>query len=172
MQDIVQSIRYIFIIFIHSFIHSFIHPFIIQYLFSHFFSPGSFFNYGGCSSVVVNALCQKQEGRGFEDRWDNWILWIYLILPDALGPGFTKPLAEMSTRKEILKGNIYIYVEKSAADGWGWQSRLHLWADCLDNLGSLKSYSPICLHWLLIQSWKYSLDGGSARRMTATYNTA
>jgi hypothetical protein len=27
------------------------------------------------------------EGRGFETRWNEWILPIYLILPAALGPG-------------------------------------------------------------------------------------
>jgi hypothetical protein len=30
---------------------------------------------------------QAVEGRGFESRWRQWILSIYLILPDALSPG-------------------------------------------------------------------------------------
>jgi hypothetical protein len=38
-------------------------------------------------SIVVKALCYKPEGRGFETRWGEWFLSIYLILPVALGPG-------------------------------------------------------------------------------------
>jgi hypothetical protein len=38
-------------------------------------------------SVVVKALCCKQEGRGFETRWGEWIFSLYLILSAALGPG-------------------------------------------------------------------------------------
>jgi hypothetical protein len=37
-------------------------------------------------SVVVKALCWKQEGRGFKTRWSEWMFSIYLILPTALGP--------------------------------------------------------------------------------------
>jgi hypothetical protein len=36
---------------------------------------------------VVKVLCYKLEGRGFETRWGEWFLSIYLILPAALGPG-------------------------------------------------------------------------------------
>jgi hypothetical protein len=42
---------------------------------------------GAHSSVMVNALCYKPEGRGFETQWGKWILSIYLILPAALCPG-------------------------------------------------------------------------------------
>jgi hypothetical protein len=40
-------------------------------------------------SVVVEALCCKQQGRRFETRWGEWIIFflIYLILPATLGPG-------------------------------------------------------------------------------------
>jgi hypothetical protein len=38
-------------------------------------------------SFVVRALCYKPEGRGFETRWGEWMVLIYLILPAALGPG-------------------------------------------------------------------------------------
>jgi hypothetical protein len=38
-------------------------------------------------SVVVDALCYKQEGRGSKTRWGERILPIYLIRPVALGPG-------------------------------------------------------------------------------------
>jgi hypothetical protein len=37
-------------------------------------------------SIVVKAVCYKQEGREFETQWDEWIISIYLILPAALGP--------------------------------------------------------------------------------------
>jgi hypothetical protein len=38
----------------------------------------------GCVSLVAEALCCKLEGHWFETRY--WSLWIYLILPAALGP--------------------------------------------------------------------------------------
>jgi hypothetical protein len=42
---------------------------------------------GARRSIVVKALCYKPEGRGFETRWCERFLSIYLILPAALGPG-------------------------------------------------------------------------------------
>jgi hypothetical protein len=65
--------------------------------------------------------------------WGNWTL------------GFTQPLTEMSTR------NIKIIMF------WGskvrWMRRADnlttIWADCLDNVGSLPSHNPIGLHGLL-----------------------
>jgi hypothetical protein len=38
-------------------------------------------------SVVVEALCYKLEGHGFETRWGEWKFPVFLILPAALGPG-------------------------------------------------------------------------------------
>jgi hypothetical protein len=35
---------------------------------------------------------------------------------------------------------------KAAAGAYGWQPYRHLWADCLDNVGSLTSYNPVGLH--------------------------
>jgi hypothetical protein len=55
----------------------------------------------GCfvrGSVVVKALCYKPQGRWFETRWGELISSIHLFLSAALGPGFTQPLAKMSTR--------------------------------------------------------------------------
>jgi hypothetical protein len=43
--------------------------------------------HAACGSVVVKALRYEPEGRGFEARWGQYILWIHLILPAALGPG-------------------------------------------------------------------------------------
>jgi hypothetical protein len=57
-------------------------------------------NVGACGSTVVEVLCYKPEGHGFETPDYNWILWIYLILLGTLGP-----LTEMSTRK-------YCWVER------------------------------------------------------------
>jgi hypothetical protein len=37
-------------------------------------------------SVVAKALRFKPESHGFDTRWGDFFL-IYLILPDALGPG-------------------------------------------------------------------------------------
>jgi hypothetical protein len=38
-------------------------------------------------SIVVKALCYKPEGHGFETRWGEWFLSIYLIFLATLGPG-------------------------------------------------------------------------------------
>jgi hypothetical protein len=56
---------------------------------------------GACGShhIVVKALFYKQEGRGFETRWGEWFLSIYLILPVALGPG----VYSASNRNEYQK---------------------------------------------------------------------
>jgi hypothetical protein len=45
------------------------------------------FCFGARGSVVVETLCYKSEGRGFETRRCNWILSIYPTLPAALNPG-------------------------------------------------------------------------------------
>jgi hypothetical protein len=48
-------------------------------------------DYAGCiqnsGSTVVEALFYNPEGRGFENRWGECILTIYLILLAAPGPG-------------------------------------------------------------------------------------
>jgi hypothetical protein len=36
-------------------------------------------------TVVVEALCYKPDGRGFEARAGEWIFSIYLLFPAALG---------------------------------------------------------------------------------------
>jgi hypothetical protein len=46
-----------------------------------------------------HALCYKPEGRGFETRWSQWFLSIYLILPAARGPG----VYSASNRNEYQK---------------------------------------------------------------------
>jgi hypothetical protein len=42
---------------------------------------------GARGSVMAKALCYEREGHGFETLGVEWFLSIYLILPDALGPG-------------------------------------------------------------------------------------
>jgi hypothetical protein len=37
---------------------------------------------------------------------------------------------------------------QSAAGDWGWPHR-HLWADCLENVGTSTSHNPMGLHGLL-----------------------
>jgi hypothetical protein len=51
------------------------------------------------SHIVVKALCYKPEGRGFETRWGELHLSIYLILLVALGPG----VYSASNRNEYQK---------------------------------------------------------------------
>lgn len=60
---------------------------------SEFLSKIKFYN------VVVAALGYKPEGRGFENRWGNWILSIDLILPIAKSLEFTRFLTEISIRE-------------------------------------------------------------------------
>jgi hypothetical protein len=38
-------------------------------------------------AVAFKALCYRQEGRGFEARWSDWMFSIYLVLSTALDPG-------------------------------------------------------------------------------------
>jgi hypothetical protein len=49
--------------------------------------------------LVQYVLCYKPEGRGFETRWGELFLSIYLIIPVALGPG----VYSASNRNEYQK---------------------------------------------------------------------
>jgi hypothetical protein len=42
---------------------------------------------GARGSVAVDPLSCKEEGRGFDTRWGEWIFYIYLIFPAALELG-------------------------------------------------------------------------------------
>jgi hypothetical protein len=64
---------------------------------------------GARGSVVVKALCYKPEGRGFETRWGEWFLSIYLILLAALGPG----VYSASNRNEYQKHKIMLLGSKA-----------------------------------------------------------
>jgi hypothetical protein len=55
--------------------------------------------------------------------------------------GFTQPVTEISTRN--IPGG------KSEVGTWDSQPHRHLWADCLENVGSSMSHSSIGLHGLL-----------------------
>jgi hypothetical protein len=61
--------------------------------------------------MVVKALCYKPEGRGFETRWDELFLSIYLIFPATLGPG----VYSASNRNEYQKHKIVFLRSKAAA---------------------------------------------------------
>jgi hypothetical protein len=57
------------------------------------------FRWGHMVTQLVEALCCKPEGHGFDSRWGHWI---FFDLPNpssrTMAVGFTKPLTEMSTR--------------------------------------------------------------------------
>jgi hypothetical protein len=51
---------------------------------------------GARGSIVVEALCCKPEGRGFDSRWGEFVYFAYFFKPHyALG--ITQPVTEMST---------------------------------------------------------------------------
>jgi hypothetical protein len=52
-----------------------------------------------CGSAVVEALCYKPNGRGFDSRWDNWTFFILPNPPAALGHG----VYSVSNRNEYQK---------------------------------------------------------------------
>jgi hypothetical protein len=91
------------------------------------------------------ALSYKPEGRGFETQWGQWFLSSYLILPAALGPA----VYSVNNRNEHHKQVIMFLGSKAAAGAYSWQTYRHLWADYLDNVGSLTSHKPTGLHGLL-----------------------
>jgi hypothetical protein len=51
---------------------------------------------------VIEALCFKPEGRGYEIRLSELIFLICLTLSATLGPGITQPLTEMGTRSRRI----------------------------------------------------------------------
>jgi hypothetical protein len=58
-------------------------------------------------SVAIKALCNKMESRGFETRWGEWIVSIYVIFPAALGPGvhsdeYQKPKNNVSVEQCVV----------------------------------------------------------------------
>jgi hypothetical protein len=48
--------------------------------------------------LLVEALCYKLEGRGFDSRWDHWIFQLPNSSSLIMALGSTQPLTEMSTR--------------------------------------------------------------------------
>jgi hypothetical protein len=96
-------------------------------------------------SVMVKAVCYKPEGHRFETRWGKLFFSIYLILPSALDPG----VYSASNRNEYQKQKTNVSGGWSVAGEQDWQPCCHLWADCLDNTGSLTSHNHIGLQGLL-----------------------
>jgi hypothetical protein len=74
-------------------------------------------------------------------RWMKFL--IYLILQAALGPG----VSSASIRNECQKQK-NASREQRAVGASDWQPYRRLWADCLDNVGSLTCRNPIGLHGL------------------------
>jgi hypothetical protein len=70
-------------------------PFLMLVSLKHKFSRGA-----RCSQMF-NTLRYKPEGRGFEIRWDDWRLSIYLTLPATLCLGLTQSLSEIVPEKKI-----------------------------------------------------------------------
>jgi hypothetical protein len=66
---------------------------------------------------------------------------IYLILLAAQWPWGLFCLLQKWAPGILLEG-------WRAAGAWGWQSQCHLWADCLENVGTLTSHKPMGLHGL------------------------
>jgi hypothetical protein len=66
-----------------------------------------------------------------------WMLSKCSIVPSSrtMAMGFTQPLTKMSTRK--LPGGKGLSARKA------WQPYRHLWANCLDNVGTLTCHSPM-----------------------------
>jgi hypothetical protein len=80
-------------------------------------------------NVVLEGLCQRSEGRGFDTRRGKYVLSIYLILTAALGPGvyWASSINAYQRQKWNFLGG------KAAAGAWGWQPHRHLRANWLDN---------------------------------------
>jgi cytochrome b subunit of formate dehydrogenase len=53
---------------------------------------------GVCGGVVVEALCYKPEGLGFDSRWCHWIFFFIILSGLTMALGSTQTLTEMSTR--------------------------------------------------------------------------
>jgi hypothetical protein len=101
--------------------------------------------HGARGSVPVKALCYKPEGRGFDTRWGEWIFSIYRILPAALVPA----VHSASNKNEFQKQK-NVSREYSVAGAYGWQPHRLLWADCLENVGSLTLMIWILISWLFL----------------------
>jgi hypothetical protein len=92
---------------------------------------------GACGSIVVKALHYMSAGDRFGTWWSEWFLSSYLILRPHQALWFTQPLTEMSTRCRTI-----MFLESTeVASAQGWQPYRHLWADCLDCVGSFLKIS-------------------------------
>jgi hypothetical protein len=49
-------------------------------------------------ALLVEALCYKPEGRGFESRCGNWFFNLPKLSSRTMALGLTQPLTEMSVR--------------------------------------------------------------------------
>jgi hypothetical protein len=78
---------------------------------------------------------------------------ICLILPVTLHTGFYLASNRNEYQKHKLKNASQEY---QTADAWGWQPHRHLWADCLNNVGSSTSQKTRGLHGLLLRKLHFN----------------
>jgi hypothetical protein len=97
-----------------------------------------------CGSVVVETLCYKLEGHGFETLWGELIFSVYLILPAALHPGI-----HSASKKWVPEAEKYCFCGIERSQCIGLIALPPSVSDCLDDVGSLTSHNPIGLHSLL-----------------------
>jgi hypothetical protein len=69
---------------------------------------------GYAVAQLIEALCHKPEGHGFETQWGKCIFSIYLILPAILGPG----VYSVSNRNK--------YQEQNKKSFWGVECSRHV----------------------------------------------
>jgi hypothetical protein len=67
---------------------------------AHFNTPQIWIHMSQFHVLCRQSACKINElGCGFETRWGEWFLWVYLILPATLGPG----VHSASNRNEYQK---------------------------------------------------------------------
>jgi hypothetical protein len=110
------------------------------------------------SPIHVRSACQAPRPAGRTDgiitvqQSEDWLAVHAIHVSFAFQSSTVQPdrkaklyvygaLTEVSTRN--LPGG------KGLPGEWGWQPHRHLWADCLENVGSSMSHNPMGLHGLL-----------------------
>jgi hypothetical protein len=79
---------------------------------------------------MIETLCYKPDGSGFETRLGKWTHSIYLIFPQALGSGVYSASNKNEYQKQQQK-----FLDSRA------RLTSPLWADCLDNMGFSTSHN-------------------------------
>jgi hypothetical protein len=106
---------------------------------------GMFIRFIGESGEWLRHYATRHKVAGSGPDEVNGFLSVYLILPAALDPG----ICWTSDSNEYQRKIKNVYGEQSADGMWGWQLHHHMWADCLDNVGSSRSHKPRGLEGML-----------------------